>query len=741
MRDWQAYVRQHLPALACAPECEAEIVEEIALQLEGIYRTARAAGSSEDEAFARVVDEVPDWHDLAAAVMASKYPRTAPLRRAAQAQVRRIEEVEGRPPLGDLTLTIVRELKHAVRALAASPLFTATSLLTLALGIGVTTAVFSLVNSVLLAPLPYREPSRLALVQQTEPEIADRYPVLGANPRSFRAWERACRATCQELAAIKGTAGTLTGGGEPEGVTGARISPGFFDVLGIRLVAGRGFTPAEDRPGADDVVVLSHRLWARRFGSDAGIVGRSIELNGRATQVVGVAAPAPVLPRLEHLSTVTAMTGVPEFFRPSAWSDDLLGSPGDYDTIAIVRLARDATVAQAEAELAAITATEFRDGPIHPTTRVRLLEDHILAPARRPMSLLLASVVATLVIACVNVANLLGARWVSRRREVAIRAAMGATTGSLLRLIAVESGLLAAAGGAAGLLLAFSGLQALVRLAPVAIPRLDSARLDQAAFGVAVLATVACGIVCSLLPAWHGLRRGAGETLKAGAHTTTDTRRSATIRTWFAGAEVALTAALLVIGGLLVASLRNVLHVNPGFQISRILAVDLKLPDARYPTAEDRERFFTSLLASVHAAPGVESAGIVRVLPFEGEATVDVVATAGDTRPVTAHPVANHLQVSPGYFRRAGTAARGRPPADRSGQRPRGGARQRTHRPRDLAEPESHRPAVPAKRPETPLGSRGCRRRCASPRARQAAGAASPTCRTGVRRPMSSRWR
>ena len=328
-----------------------------------------------------------------------------------------------------------------------------------------------------------------------------------------------------------------------------------------------------------------------------------------------------------------SQTGVPEFFRPLAWTEDLLRSAGEYDNTAFVRMAGTATPAQVTAELDAITETEFRTAPFHPRTRVLPMGDQLLEPWQRPLLLLLVSVLAALAIACVNVANLLGGRWVARRRELAIRSAIGANAGALLRLVASESVLLAAAGGTAGLMVAWGGLRTLIHFAPAGIPRLESVRLDAAGFGFALVTVLCCGIVCSLLPARHVLRGATGDTLKSAAHTTTGGPAAVAIRGWLVGVEIALTSALLVLGGLLVLSLHNVLSVDPGFHTARVLAVDLRLPQARYPDAASRARFFDALLLRVQSAPGVDAAGITRVLPLEGEATIDGIAAVGERGP------------------------------------------------------------------------------------------------------------
>ena len=236
MEHWPSYVRRQLPPLACPPEVEATIVDEIASQLESIYQTARDAGASDIEARARVDEEVGDWPALAAALMAARYPHSATARGLAHEGLARIEESRGS---GAWLAAAMRDLQHAGRALAASPMFTITAALTLALAIGATTAMFALVDGVLLAPLAYRDAGRIALVQQVVPELADRYPLVGANPRSFRAWTDHCRQTCVEFAAMASTEASVTSGGEPEGLRGVRATTNVFAFLGLRFVAWR----------------------------------------------------------------------------------------------------------------------------------------------------------------------------------------------------------------------------------------------------------------------------------------------------------------------------------------------------------------------------------------------------------------------------------------------------------------------------------------------------------------------
>jgi predicted permease len=652
MEHWPTYVRRHLPPLACPPEAEAAIVDEIASQLEGIYQTAREAGASDADARARVAEEVADWPALAAALMAARYPHSATARAMAHDGVVRLDE---RPGAGRWLTAALGDLQHAVRALAASRTFTITAAITLALAIGATTAMFALVDGVLLAPLAYHDAGRLALVQQIVPELGDRYPRVGANPRSFRAWTEHCRQTCDELVAMASAEATLTGGGEPEGLRGARVTANVFAFLGLRFVAGGAFAAAAEAAGAEPVVIVSRSLWTRRLSSDPAIVGKTIELEGIATRVVGVLDDAPAFPVLADLYEMRTEPGArAEFFRPLVWTPELVRSWGEYDNVALARLKPGVTVAQTNAELDAITEASFRDAPIHPRTLVQPLHDRLLGPWRRPMWLLLAAVGAALTIACVNVANLLAGRWFGRARELAIRTAMGASARDLRRFVGAESLVLGAIGGSCGVATAWAALRAVVWLAPAAVPRLENVHLSGLSVLVAAVVAAACALLCAALSSAQVLRTEPAALLKAASHTMTGGPRAVRVRQWLVGVEIALTAALLVVGGLLVASMQQLLDVDPGFNAARVLTVDLRLPNVRYPTPESRNQFIDQLLSAVEHAPGVEAAGIVRRLPLKGEASVDGVIAPGDTRPPAEQPVANYLQISPKYFRAVG---------------------------------------------------------------------------------------
>jgi putative ABC transport system permease protein len=553
-------------------------------------------------------------------------------------------------------LEILRDLRHSARALIARPLFTITTVMTFALGIGATAVVFSLVHSVLLSPLPYHEPDRLTVVQQVIPEIADRVPILGVNPRSFTSWERGCRSTCEKMAALLASTSTLTGIGEPEGLTGARISPALFDVLGIPPILGRSFTRDEDAPGRNGVVIVTHGFWQRRLSGDPAVIGRVLTLDGVPVAIVGVLPPSFRLPQLPQLSVPNRVDNPFEVFRPLAWSDALRQSWGEYDNVVIVRRPRGVSVQATEAELTAITKAEYERASIHPYAVATPLMAAVTADARRPLWLVLGAVAAALLIACVNVAGLIGARWSGRQRELAIRTAIGAGRSRLAQLVAVEAFLLAMAGGAIGLALATASLRALLATAPAAVPRLDEVRLDTTAFIVTCAITLACALISTVVPAWRAARVDPGDTLKASALSTTPGRRWIAVGGWLVSGEVALTAMLLVVGGLLVASFVNVMRVDRGFSTTSVVAANIELPAARYPDAASRARFFDALLDGLSREPGVAIAGLARALPLEGLATVDGFVAVGDARAFGAQPVGSHVQVSAGYFAAIGLA-------------------------------------------------------------------------------------
>ena len=646
MPDWRAYVRDRLPPLTCSAEREAEIVEELAVQIQDIYDAAIRRGASVQEAEARVQSEIVDWRALARDLERAEDPLLTTPRAVAR---NKMEPAMRRWIGGQRLVEILRDARLSTRALKSQPFFALTTICIFALGIGATAVVFSLVHSVLLSPLPYREPDRLAIVVQVIPEIAAQIPKFGVNPRSFTAWEKSCRTSCESLGAVVATQSALTGIGEPRAMAGAKVSAGFFEVLGTPPALGRSFTVGDDVPGAARVVIVTHAFWQGRLAGDPAVLGRLLTLDGVPVEIVGVLPATFRLPELPQLSGPVRNNAF-EFFKPMAWPDELRRSWGEFDNVVIARPAKGVSVQAMESELSAITRDDYARASIHPYAVARPLIDGVTADARRPLWLVLGTVATALLIGCANVAALLGSRWTTRQRELAIRTALGASRWRVVQFVAVEGLVLAGVGGMLGYALAAISLRTIVAMAPAAVPRLDEVRLDTTTLLVIAAVTLACALISSVVPAWRAARVDPGDTLKAGSLTMSPGRRWTAIRAWLVGGEVALTTILLVVGGLLVASLINVLWIDRGFSTTSLVAADLELPTARYPDAASRARFFDALLESLRDAPGVHGAGLSRRLPLEGDATIDVFVPVGDSRPEGAQPVGNHIQVSAGYF-------------------------------------------------------------------------------------------
>ena len=384
---------------------------------------------------------------------------------------------------------------------------------------------------------------------------------------------------------------TLTGAGEPQGLVGALVSPNIFEVLGIALARGRPFEEAEATPGRAAVAIITHGFWQGRFGGDANIVGRRISLDGQPIEVIGVLPASFRFPQVRHSDGTQRISNAPEDFRPLVWPPALRASWGEYDNAVFLRLRPGVTVEAARAELKSITDADFAKGRFTRTRWSRPLSDAIAANVRRPLWLLLGAVAIALLIACVNVANLTGARWTARQRELALRTALGAGRARLVALVTIESVLLAGVGGVLGVTAAWLALGNIVARLPVAIPRLDDTRLDPMSLVVATALTLTSGLLAALLPAWWAARVDPGDTLRDSSHTTTGSRSAATVRAWLVGGEVALTTLLLVLGGLLLASFGNVLRVDRGFSTTSVVAADLVLSGTRYPDAASRKRF------------------------------------------------------------------------------------------------------------------------------------------------------
>ncbi|HEY6400233.1 MAG TPA: ABC transporter permease, partial [Blastocatellia bacterium] len=515
--------------------------------------------------------------------------------------------------------TLIQDMRYGARMLMKNPGFTLIAVLTLTLGIGANTAIFSVVNGVLLRPLPYHEPERLVMVWADRPILQARtglpdFPVAVADYVDWRDQNR----VFEQMAALEHRRMNLTGGGEPESVNSLRVSASLFPLLGARFAAGRAFSPEEDRAGADRVVIISHRLWRQRYGADPKIIGQKITLDNEAYSVVGVAAPDFQFPRIGEIPYFWGATKV-DFYLPIAFTPAEMKNRGEDNLMVIARLKSGVSLGQAGAEMSAIARRLTEQYPRTNTDKgVRLapLQQQMVGKAQTALLMLLGAVGFVLLIACANVANLLLARAAGRGKEMAIRAALGASRGRVVRQLLTESVLLAISGGAAGLLLAWRGVELLLAIAPDNLPRAYDIRLDTRVAGFTLLVSLLTGIVFGLLPALQASKIDLGAMLKEGGRDAAGLLRRR-LRGLMVVGEVALAFVLLIGAGLLIRSFAQLTEVNPGIDPHRVLTMEIVLPTAKYSYSQIAP-FFQQTLERVRALPGIEEAATVHPLPLGG---------------------------------------------------------------------------------------------------------------------------
>ena len=490
------------------------------------------------------------------------------------------------------------DFRYAVRNIAKHPLFYSIVVLTLALGIGANAAIFTVVNGVLLQPLPYPHPERLMMVWTHNPRQGFDKDV-GTYP-NFEDWRRASQ-SFERMSAYFGASVTLTGNGDPAQIRGARVTHEFFETMGIRPLHGRAFSSVNGQAGGERAVILAHGLWTRRFGADAAIVGRHVVLNGMSHEVLGI-MPA----RFGH--PADAELWLP--LAPVGEFEALFVARGSYWLTIVGRLKPGVTRNAAQSEMDAIAARLETAYPSNAGIGIRLVSMHeeLVGDVKRPLLILLGAVCCVLLIACANVANLLLTRAASRQRELAIRAALGAARGRLVRQLLTESVVLGVLGGGAGLLLAIISTDVLQTFAPAELPRLSGITVDRRVLAYAAGASIVTSLLFGLLPALHASRRDSGEHLKDGGRTGTDGRRGGRVRTALAVGELAVALVLLVGAGLLIRSFIALNRADPGFATRGVLALRLHLPAASYDEPDRIASFYEQLLERLHALPGVESA-------------------------------------------------------------------------------------------------------------------------------------
>ena len=563
--------------------------------------------------------------------------------------IQRFKE-ECREALGSRFMeTLRQDLHYALRMLRKSPGFTGVAVLTLALGIGANTAIFSVVNSVLLRPLAYAEPQQLYLVREIVPQFAKFYPTLRANLPDFRIWQKQVHSFADVAIAERNSA-DLTGVGEPEVIRGVRASANILDVLGARPSLGRTFRAEEDEPGRGNVVLLTNAFWRDRFRSDPSAIGKSMMLDGVAHEIIGILPASFRFP--PALGGAINTAGI-AFFQPlngpKFYEQGLIG---EFDFAAVARLKPGVTPEQALAELNVVQAqiAKQADEGVDLLATMLPLEAEVIGPARRGLIFLLAAVGAVLLIVCANLASLLLARVPGRTREAAIRTALGATRGRIIRQMLTETSLLSITGGALGAGIASLAVRWFKLLAPISIPRLEEVQMDARVFVFALIVSVATGALFGILPAWGVARAQPLGVLKSGGTAATESRRVRRLREGLVGFEVGLTTLLLILAGLLTASLGKLLRVNGGFAVQNVLVASVTLPPQSYSQPAARLAFYNRALAGIQSLPGIRATGWVSMPPLGGEGSVTGISLPGETQPHAEMPIANYRPVSPDYF-------------------------------------------------------------------------------------------
>lgn len=627
MPDWKDEVRRRLSRLNLAPAREAEIVEELAQHLDDVYARSLRAGATEAEAKQAALTELADAERMQKEMRRTQRPaKDAP--------------VAGGGGRTNLLVDFLHDLRYAIRLQRKNPGFTIVAVIALALGIGANTAIFSVVNTVLLRPLPYKDPERLVMVWEEATKAG--YPQDTPTAANFGDW-RDQNQVFEGMAAITDTSFNLTGAGDPERLEGQRVSTSLFPLLGVEPQLGRVFTAGEDQPGSERVVLLSYGLWQRRFGGDAGIVGKTLQLNGVSYTVVGVMPARFQFPTADD-----------EAWVPIAFSQEDAADRGRHYLRVVARIKPNVTLAQAQADMSTI-ATRLQQQ--YPQTNTDLgavitpLHEHLVGDIKPALLILLGAVGLVLLIACANVANLLLARAAVRQKEIAVRVALGARRSRLIRQFLTESVLLSTLGGLVGLFIAYAGLIVLKSFIPENVSQARAISIDYKVLGFTLLVSVTTGLVFGLAPAIQSVRFNQIETLKEGGRDAATGGSGKRLRGLLVMAEVAISLVLLIGAGLLINSFLRLRNVDPGFRTENLLTMRIVLPDLKYERKAQRSAFYTDLVQRVQSLAGVRSAAVTTNLPLYLQGNSISISIEGRPEPPPGQePIIVTRIISPGYF-------------------------------------------------------------------------------------------
>jgi putative ABC transport system permease protein len=535
-----------------------------------------------------------------------------------------------------------QNLKFALRLLRKSPGFALVAILIMALGIGANTAIFSVVHAVLLEPLPFRDADRIVQIWHIPPQKS--FPGIGkfaVSAANFLDWQKQSHAFDQ-MALYGGAGYDITGAGKPEAIVAGAVSPDFFSVLGVEPLHGRVFLPEENNPGQNHEVILGYKFWQTHYASDPNAVGKSINLDGEPHTIIGVMGPKMVKPGFAQLWVPLALTPKEAAVR------------GEHHFLSIARLKSGVTLDQAQAEMNTISQrleVAYPEDDKGWGASIKSMRDETVGDVRPALLMMLGAVAFVLLIACANVANLILARTFARRKEIAIRTAMGATRARIVQQLLGESLIISICGGALGLFAANYGIQLLIKFFADKLPRIGDISLNAPVLAFTFALSIATGLLSGLLPAWSMTKGDVNEALKQGLGRTDADSGTGKTRSALVVVEVALSLVLLIGAGLMLRSLWNLQTIDPGFDQHNVLTLSVRVNKQQFTDPTQESQFFDNALQRIRSLPGVDSAGAVDNLPLQGGSNQPVAIEGHPAVAMSEQPEVSVRTATPGYLR------------------------------------------------------------------------------------------
>jgi putative ABC transport system permease protein len=548
---------------------------------------------------------------------------------------------------------LLQDLRYGIRSLIKSPGFTILAVVVLALGIGANTAIFTVVNAILLRPLPYRDSERIVMLWETNPRFQIGVDTLPVTHGNFMDW-REQNSVLENVSALGVGHWNLTGAGEPERVSGATVSPAFFSLMGAEPKPGRAFFEDEEKPGAEKVVVISHSLWQRRFAGDPAVVGSPMTLDGESYTVVGVAPEGFQFPRANELPFFVGDATETDLWRPMTLGEDFVNKKrANHQLCVMAKLKPGVSREQAQSEMTALSerlAQSYPDTNQGIGAKVVPLNEQVVGNVKPALWVLMGAVALVLMIACANVANLLLARSLTRRKEIAIRTALGASRSRVVRQLLTEALLLSCTSAVVGTVLSLWGVKAMLSLSNAKLPRAYEVGIDLSVLGFTVALALLTSILFGLTPALQASKINLSESLKEGSRGLSG-GRSNRVRGVLLISEVALSLVLLIGAGLMIKSLAGLLKIDPGFKPDNTLTMRIALLGSKYPTAIQQIAFFQDVSRRVEHLPGVQSVGMISSAPLSGGVyaggfSIEARVPSSESDEM----VADRRMISPDYF-------------------------------------------------------------------------------------------